>query len=128
MTGEFLRCAAGGDCYKAKVQCDGDPDCADESDEDPTVCDTTRAPPAVNTPAPAVNTPTPEGTGDSDVMTIIAVCSVVLLVVAAAAVWWFGCRGGGAKGEDGGNEQVQVCAGTLQTSALSRCHGRRQHA
>ena len=37
--GEWKPCAAGNQCYRGKMECDGgDPDCADGTDESPRVC------------------------------------------------------------------------------------------
>ena len=118
VAGEFLPCASGKSCYKAKVQCDGDADCADGSDEGADACSGYAGAAAGDagnhdaaaTPVAATETPAPGDTTDEGAVTIVAVCAAALFVVlAAAAAWRFGCKGGtgASEGDDDGDDQVQ---------------------
>ena len=119
-TGAWLLCATGGECYKAKMQCDGGkPDCADGSDEDPAVCNTVLAPAtgAANGTAASRAGEGVASDGGLAAGTLIAIVGIALLVVAGVvtACCCRRCREGeGSRaalvrmnGEAGGDDQVQ---------------------
>ena len=119
VAGEFLRCVSGVGCYKAKVQCDGDVDCADGSDEGADACrglagaaagDADELDAAATPELAAAETPAPGDTAHDGTITVVAVCAAALFVVlAAVAAWRFGCKGGSSASEGAadGNAQVQ---------------------
>ena len=100
---QWLPCATTNECYKTKTQCDGGaPDCADGSDEDPALCNTTPAPSSLanKTAASRAGTAAPSG-GDGGFLgfglgTVIAIAGIALLVVAGVVVFCCcQCRKGG---------------------------------